>query len=180
VLTAPAQSAISRCARTTRRLPPESSEPPSNHDWSSYSKLSLFRYGRRLDDPVGPAAHGNHACAVGTDKLQLAAIVDRRQRYANGELERNRRNEGSAICDRLRGSGMRDRGSGRIVAISSMAGRMGNADKVAYTAAKAGLQGMIRTVAIENCALGITANCVLPGSSPLRGCWRCRSRIATG
>jgi NAD(P)-dependent dehydrogenase (short-subunit alcohol dehydrogenase family) len=105
---------------------------------------------------VGPAAHGNHACAVGTDKLQLAAIVDRRQRYANGELERNRRNEGSAICDRLRGSG-------RIVTISSMAGRMGNADKVAYTAAKAGLQGMIRTVAIENCALGITANCVLPG-----------------
>jgi NAD(P)-dependent dehydrogenase (short-subunit alcohol dehydrogenase family) len=90
-------------------------------------------------------------------------IVDRRQRYANGELERNRRNEGSAICDRLRGSGMRDRGSGRIVTISSMAGRMGNADKVAYTAAKAGLQGMIRTVAIENCALGITANCVLPG-----------------
>jgi NAD(P)-dependent dehydrogenase (short-subunit alcohol dehydrogenase family) len=37
------------------------------------------------------------------------------------------------------------------------------ADKVAYAAAKAGLQGMIRTVAIENCALGITANCVLPG-----------------
>jgi acetoacetyl-CoA reductase len=59
--------------------------------------------------------------------------------------------------------GMRDRGFGRIVAISSMAGRMGNADKVAYAAAKAGLQGMIRTVAIENCALGITANCVLPG-----------------
>ena len=59
--------------------------------------------------------------------------------------------------------GMRDRGFGRIVAISSMAGRMGNADKVAYAASKAGLQGMIRTVAIENCALGITANCVLPG-----------------
>ena len=42
--------------------------------------------------------------------------------------------------------GMRDRGFGRIVAISSMAGRMGNADKVAYAASKAGLQGMIRTV----------------------------------
>ena len=40
---------------------------------------------------------------------------------------------------------------------------MGNADKVAYSASKAGLQGMIWTVAIVNCALGITANCVLPG-----------------
>jgi acetoacetyl-CoA reductase len=59
--------------------------------------------------------------------------------------------------------GMRERRFGRIVAISSMAGRMGAAGKVAYAASKAGLQGMIRTVAIENCALGITANSVLPG-----------------
>jgi NAD(P)-dependent dehydrogenase (short-subunit alcohol dehydrogenase family) len=59
--------------------------------------------------------------------------------------------------------GMRDRRFGRIVAISSMAGQMGSAGKVAYAAAKAGLYGMIRTIAIENTALGITANCVLPG-----------------
>jgi acetoacetyl-CoA reductase len=59
--------------------------------------------------------------------------------------------------------GMRARRFGRIVAISSMAGRMGSAGKVAYAAAKAGLHGMIRTVAIENCAHGITANSVLPG-----------------
>lgn len=60
-------------------------------------------------------------------------------------------------------SGMRERRFGRIVAISSMAGQMGSAGKVAYAAAKAGLHGMIRTVAIENTARGITANCVLPG-----------------
>src|SRR5262245_53441468 len=59
--------------------------------------------------------------------------------------------------------GMRERRFGRIVAISSMAGQMGSAGKVAYAAAKAGLHGMIRTVAIENTAQGITANCVLPG-----------------
>jgi NAD(P)-dependent dehydrogenase (short-subunit alcohol dehydrogenase family) len=59
--------------------------------------------------------------------------------------------------------GMRDRRFGRIVAISSMAGQMGSAGKVAYSAAKAGLHGMIRTIAIENTALGITANSVLPG-----------------
>jgi len=59
--------------------------------------------------------------------------------------------------------GMRERQFGRVIAISSMAGQMGSAGKVAYAAAKAGLHGMIRTVAIENTAQGITANCVLPG-----------------
>jgi NAD(P)-dependent dehydrogenase (short-subunit alcohol dehydrogenase family) len=59
--------------------------------------------------------------------------------------------------------GMRERRFGRIVAISSVAGRNGAAGKVAYAASKAGLHGMIRTIAIENSALGITANVVLPG-----------------
>lgn len=59
--------------------------------------------------------------------------------------------------------GMRERRFGRVVAISSMAGRMGASGKVAYAASKAGLHGMMRTIAIENCAHGITANLVLPG-----------------
>jgi len=59
--------------------------------------------------------------------------------------------------------GMRERRFGRVIAISSTAGCMGAAGKVAYAASKAGLHGMMRTVAIENCAHGITANSVLPG-----------------
>lgn len=59
--------------------------------------------------------------------------------------------------------GMRKRRFGRVIAISSMAGRMGAAGKVAYAASKAGLHGMMRTIAIENCGHGITANLVLPG-----------------
>jgi NAD(P)-dependent dehydrogenase (short-subunit alcohol dehydrogenase family) len=59
--------------------------------------------------------------------------------------------------------GMRERRFGRIVAISSMAAQMGLAGRVAYAASKAGLHGMMRTIAIENCSRGITANCVLPG-----------------
>jgi acetoacetyl-CoA reductase len=59
-------------------------------------------------------------------------------------------------------SGMRERRFGRVVAISSLASN-GAAGKVAYAASKAGLRGMIRTIAIENCSLGITANSVLPG-----------------
>src|SRR4051794_816024 len=59
--------------------------------------------------------------------------------------------------------GMRERGYGRIVVVSSGAARSGLPGQVAYSASKAGLGGMIRTIAAETAARGITANAVLPG-----------------
>jgi NAD(P)-dependent dehydrogenase (short-subunit alcohol dehydrogenase family) len=59
--------------------------------------------------------------------------------------------------------GMRERRFGRIVVISSFAARFGMPAQVAYSASKAGLIGMVKTVAVENAALGITANAILPG-----------------
>jgi len=59
--------------------------------------------------------------------------------------------------------GMRERGFGRIVVISSFAARFGMPAQVAYSASKAGLLGMVKTIAAENAALGITANAILPG-----------------
>lgn len=59
--------------------------------------------------------------------------------------------------------GMRARRWGRIVVVSSGAARYGLAGQVGYAASKAGLHGMVRTLAIENREHGITANCVLPG-----------------
>jgi acetoacetyl-CoA reductase len=59
--------------------------------------------------------------------------------------------------------GMRERGFGRIVVVSSLAATQGLPGQVAYAASKAGLLGMVRTVAAENAAKGITANAILPG-----------------
>jgi NAD(P)-dependent dehydrogenase (short-subunit alcohol dehydrogenase family) len=59
--------------------------------------------------------------------------------------------------------GMRERRLGRIVVISSMAGLSGLPGQVAYAASKAGLIGMVKTIAAEYVADGITANAVLPG-----------------
>lgn len=59
--------------------------------------------------------------------------------------------------------GMRERRYGRIVVISSGAARAGLPGQVAYSASKAGLLGLVRTVAAENAGRGITANAVLPG-----------------
>ncbi len=60
-------------------------------------------------------------------------------------------------------SGMRERRWGRIIVISSGAARSGLPGQVAYSASKAGLIGMAKTLAAENAQLQITANAVLPG-----------------
>jgi NAD(P)-dependent dehydrogenase (short-subunit alcohol dehydrogenase family) len=59
--------------------------------------------------------------------------------------------------------GMRTRGFGRIVVVSSVAALGGLPGQVAYAASKAGQLGMIRTLASENAARGITVNAILPG-----------------
>jgi acetoacetyl-CoA reductase len=59
--------------------------------------------------------------------------------------------------------GMRERRHGRIVVISSVAALGGLPGQVAYAASKAGQLGMVRTLAAENAARGITVNAILPG-----------------
>jgi NAD(P)-dependent dehydrogenase (short-subunit alcohol dehydrogenase family) len=85
-------------------------------------------------------------------------------------------------------SGMRERGYGRIVVISSFAATHGMPAQVAYSASKAGLLGMVKTIAVENAAHGVTANAILPGlvassgvlamDEAIVGAWR--RRIPTG
>lgn len=59
--------------------------------------------------------------------------------------------------------GMRERGHGRIVVVSSIAALGGLPGQVAYAASKAGQLGMVRTLAVEGAAHGITVNAILPG-----------------
>ena len=59
--------------------------------------------------------------------------------------------------------GMRDRGWGRIINISSINGQKGQVGQTNYSAAKAGMIGFTKALALENAAKGVTVNCIAPG-----------------
>ena len=59
--------------------------------------------------------------------------------------------------------GMMKRRSGRIINISSTAGQSGLPGQVNYSAAKAGLIGATKSLALEVCKKGVIVNCVAPG-----------------
>ena len=52
---------------------------------------------------------------------------------------------------------------GRIIAMSSVAGIMGNRGQVNYSAAKAGMVGAVKVLAVEVARRGITVNAIAPG-----------------
>lgn len=70
--------------------------------------------------------------------------------------------KGAFLCSRAAQKYMVQQRYGRIVSLSSTSA-LGNRGQVNYSAAKAGLQGFTRTLAIELGQFGITANAVAPG-----------------
>ena len=58
---------------------------------------------------------------------------------------------------------VRAKQGGRIIAMSSVSGIMGNRGQVNYSAAKAGLIGAVKALAVELASRAITVNCVAPG-----------------
>jgi NAD(P)-dependent dehydrogenase (short-subunit alcohol dehydrogenase family) len=79
-------------------------------------------------------------------------------------------------------SGMRARAFGRIVFIASTAGLKGYAYVAPYVAAKHGVVGLMRALAVETAAAGITVNAVCPGytDTPMLDTSVARIGAATG
>jgi 3-oxoacyl-[acyl-carrier protein] reductase len=70
--------------------------------------------------------------------------------------------KGAFLCSRAAQAYMVQQKYGRIISLSSVSA-LGNRGQANYSTAKAGLQGLTRTLAIELGPFGITANAVAPG-----------------
>ena len=71
---------------------------------------------------------------------------------------------GTAVCCAAAASGMREQGFGRIINISSNAALLGFRQMPAYCAAKAGIIGLTRALAVDLGKYNVTVNAVAPGS----------------
>jgi 2-hydroxycyclohexanecarboxyl-CoA dehydrogenase len=78
---------------------------------------------------------------------------------------------GPVLCTRAVLDGMIERGYGRIISISSDAGKVGSSGEVVYSGTKGGIIAFSKALAREMAPRGITVNCVCPGptDTPLLG-----------
>jgi 3-oxoacyl-[acyl-carrier protein] reductase len=142
---------------------------------------------KRVVDEI--AAAGGRAIAVGADvadEEQVAAAVDRvvrelgsptvlvnnagiirdnllfKMSLEDWDLVMKVHLRGSFLLTRAVESHMREAGWGRIVNLSSTSA-LGNRGQANYAAAKAGVQGFTKTLALELGRYGVTANAIAPG-----------------
>jgi acetoacetyl-CoA reductase len=118
------------------------------------------------------------ACAEGIAKVEadlgpVDVLVNNAGITRDGMFHKMSHDNWKAVIDTNLGSlfnmcrpvieGMRDRGFGRIVNISSINGQKGQMGQVNYSAAKAGEIGFTKALAQENARKRITVNAICPG-----------------
>lgn len=118
------------------------------------------------------------ACEAGVERVTrdigpVDVLVNNAGITRDGVLHRMTRENWQAVMStnldsvfnlsRLVIEGMRQRNFGRIISISSINGRKGQLGQANYAAAKAGLLGFTKAVALEGAAKGITCNVIAPG-----------------
>jgi len=72
---------------------------------------------------------------------------------------------GAFLCARALVPAMREAGWGRVINIASVAGKEGNAMNAAYSASKAGMIALTKSLAKELATSGVLVNCIAPSSA---------------
>lgn len=110
---------------------------------------------------------------IEADKGPISVLVNNAGITRDGMLHKMKAEDWHAVIDTNMTScfnmcraivpGMRDRKQGRIINISSINGQKGQLGQTNYSAAKAGILGFTKALALENAIKGITVNAICPG-----------------
>lgn len=100
-------------------------------------------------------------CAGGSARQRSSVLMEQDPGVIDEMLSVNLR--GSLLCSRAACAIMARNGGGSIVNVSSVIGLRGKAGFTEYAAAKAGISGYSRSLALEMGPCGVRVNCVSPG-----------------
>lgn len=113
----------------------------------------------QFEDEIGPLSGLVNVAGI----QHLAELVDQPLKDFQDTFRVNV--EGTYIVTRAVGQRMAERGEGRIVTVTSNAGRVPRVRQGAYCASKAALSHLMRVFALELAASGVRCNSVAPGST---------------
>jgi len=162
------QIAIDLCARGAKVVASDQNLPALNELASQYpvstyqvdflDEKSIVDLVSTVESEVGPiSAVVNCVGILGKngDKIEFLDIAD-------FDLVYGINLRGAVILTKAVIAGMAQRGYGRILHIASISGKEGNPLLVAYSATKAGLIGMVKSVGKEYATSGVTINAMAP------------------
>jgi len=121
------------------------------------SDASVEAFAKLVQDQFGTVEILVHNAGITRDNLMLRMKEDEWDAVINTNLTSVFRLTRSFL------RGMTKSRWGRIISISSVVGSSGNAGQANYAAAKAGMEGFSRALAMEIGSRAITVNCVAPG-----------------
>ena len=129
---------------------------------------AAFELDVRSPEQIRAAVEGTEAELGPVDVLVNNAGYDEWAWFTNTDAELWQRLlavnlVGVIACTHAVLGGMQERRRGRIVNVASEAGRVGSSGSAVYSAAKGGVLGFTKAIAIENGRYGITCNAVAPG-----------------
>jgi NAD(P)-dependent dehydrogenase (short-subunit alcohol dehydrogenase family) len=118
-----------------------------------------------VDAGVGKLIEGLGGCDAVVANAGVVDTIHRAERFSADEWDKDVATNLTGPFNVVRAAfeALAESGDGRVVVISSASAETGLPGQVAYTAAKAGLVGMARTLAAEWGPRGIRCNVVMPG-----------------